>query len=68
VIGSLLHILRLARAGFVLAHEGVFSNVDPSLAPPQARLGLAVARLLARRDVKPGASRLAVAIARLGPA
>ena len=67
MIGSLFHILRLARAGYVLAHEGVFVNVDPSLAPPQARFGLAVARLLARRDVKPGANRLAIAIARLGP-
>ena len=67
MIGSLFHILRLARAGYVLAHEGVFVNVDPALAPPQARFGLAIARLLARRDVKPGANRLAIAIARLGP-
>ena len=51
MIGSLFHILRLARAGYVLAHEGVFVNVDPSLAPPQARFGLAVARLLARNEL-----------------
>ena len=67
MIGSLFHILRLAHAGYVLAREGVFSNVDPALAPPQARPGLAIARLIARRDVKTGTSRLAVAIARLGP-
>ena len=31
---GLLHILRLARAGFILGREGVFLDVDPSLVPP----------------------------------
>ena len=67
MIGSIIHLVRLARAGYVLAHEGVFANVDPALVPPAARLPLAIAKLLARRDVKPGTSRLGAAMARLGP-
>ena len=46
-----------------MAREGVFSQVDPALAPPAARAPLALARLIARRD----GSGLAVAMARLGP-
>ena len=67
MISSLIHVLRLARAGYVLAHEGVFANVDPMLVPPAARLPLALAKLLARRDVEAGTHRLAAAMARLGP-
>ena len=67
MISSLIHILRLARAGYVLAHEGVFAKVDPMLVPPAARLPLALAKLIARRDVTPGTNRLAAAMARLGP-
>jgi ubiquinone biosynthesis protein len=50
----------------VLAREGVFSHIDPQLLPPGGRLPLAVAKLIARRDASAG-SRLATAIARLGP-
>jgi ubiquinone biosynthesis protein len=67
VIGSIIHLVRLARAGYVLAHEGVFSDVDPMLVPPAARLPLALAKLVARRNLAPGANRLAAAIGRLGP-
>ena len=67
MIASLYHLLRLAKAGFVLAREGVFANLDPQLVPPAARLPLALARLITRRNIKPGASRIAIAIARLGP-
>ena len=65
MFGTLGHILRLARAGFVLAREGVFAKVDPFIVPPAAQAPLALARLIARRDVTQGA--LATAIARLGP-
>ncbi|WP_051955423.1 2-polyprenylphenol 6-hydroxylase [Beijerinckia mobilis] len=62
--------LRLARAGFVLAREGVFSAVDPVILPPPARLPLALAKLIARRDTgktaKPGGN-LSNAFSRLGP-
>ena len=63
IFASIGHCLRLLRAGYVMAREGVFSKVDPALAPPSARLPLALARLVARRD----ASGLASAMARLGP-
>ncbi|HUI22484.1 MAG TPA: 2-polyprenylphenol 6-hydroxylase [Methylocella sp.] len=75
---SLGSVLRLARAMFVLARAGVFSDVDPSILPPAARLPLALARLLAASGPKiPGAkgtgkklgglANLPGAISRLGP-
>ena len=66
VAASFGHILRLARAGFVLAREGAFVGVDPRALPPLARPALAAANLLARRDVT-GLSVLSGAIDRLGP-
>ena len=60
------HVFRLARAGFVLAREGAFADLDPSALPPLARLPLFLANLLARRAA-PGFSGLAAAIDRLGP-
>ena len=67
MIGSIIHLLRLARAGSVLAHEGVFASVDPMMVPPAARLPLALAKLIARRKLAPGGTRLAAALGRLGP-
>lgn len=67
VFGSVGHFWRLAHAGFVLAREGVFSNVDAASLPPTTRLPLALARLVARRGVAPPSSRLAIAIGKLGP-
>ena len=63
LLASLGHCLRLARAGFVLAREGVFSAVDPAMLPPSAQPALALAKLIARR----GGKGLAAAMARLGP-
>ena len=54
VISALTHIARLARAGFVFAHEGVFGAVDPSLVPPPGQLALKLARLVERRGAKSG--------------
>ncbi|WP_294538845.1 2-polyprenylphenol 6-hydroxylase [uncultured Rhodoblastus sp.] len=65
MLASLGHVLRLGRAGFILAREGVFSGVDAAEMPGVARLGLFLAGLVARRDG--GMTRLAPAIARLGP-
>ncbi|MGO9945080.1 MAG: 2-polyprenylphenol 6-hydroxylase [Rhodoblastus sp.] len=65
MLASLGHVLRLGRAGFILAREGVFSGVDASDLPTEARLALAMAALVARRDG--GLERLAPAIAKLGP-
>ena len=67
MIGAILHSIRLARAGFVMAREGVFDHVDASLMPHGAALPLAFAKLLSRRGVGTGAARLPIAIARLGP-
>ncbi|HLH48663.1 MAG TPA: 2-polyprenylphenol 6-hydroxylase [Roseiarcus sp.] len=58
------HFLRLARAGLVMAREGVFVDVDPLLLPPLARMLLVFINLFARRRGRGG---LAAAIDRLGP-
>jgi ubiquinone biosynthesis protein len=60
-------LLRLGRAGFVLARAGVLSDIDPALLPPPARLPLALAKLLAKRTAKPGLANLPAAVSRLGP-
>jgi len=67
VIFHLGSYLRLARAGFVLARAGVFRDVDPTLLPPAARLPLAIASLIARRDKGPSLARLPDAVSELGP-
>ena len=67
VIFPLGSYLRLARAGFVLARAGVFRDVDPSVLPAPARLPLAIAKFVARRDKGPSLSRLPDAISELGP-
>ena len=65
MFGAIGHILRLMRAGFVLAREGVFAKVDPFAVPSAARAPLALARLIDRGDETRGT--LATAVARLGP-
>jgi ubiquinone biosynthesis protein len=69
VIIALAHLVRLARAGFVLAREGVFTLVDTSRLPLPARVAVAMARLLARSTTNNSAdaSRLSAALTRLGP-
>ena len=66
IVAAVGHSLRLARAGFVFAREGAFVDVDPTLVPPGARVPLALANLIARRDVK-GLTGLSRAVDRLGP-
>jgi ubiquinone biosynthesis protein len=67
VIGGIAHLVRNARAGFVLAREGALSLIDASVLPPGARLGLRMARLIERRGAGSGATRLSAALTRLGP-
>jgi len=67
VITAVSHLLRLARAGFVFAREGVFALVDTRPLSLPARTGIAVARLFERPSTKSGESRLAAALTRLGP-
>src|ERR1700722_251081 len=66
ILSSLGHVLRLARAAFVVAREGAFVGVDPVPLPPVLRLPLAFANLIAKRDGD-GLAGLSRAIDRLGP-
>ena len=67
MISAAAHLLRLARAGFVLAREGVLSLVDVEALSPGARLTVQIGRLLERRGAGSSAVRLATALTRLGP-
>jgi len=67
VISAPAHLIRLARAGFVLAHEGVFSLLDPAMLPGPARPALRLARLLERPSSGAAETRLSAALSRLGP-
>jgi ubiquinone biosynthesis protein len=67
VISSLAHLMRLARANYVFAREGVFALVDPLALPLPARAGLRLARLIERPTRDSQAGRLSAALTRLGP-
>jgi ubiquinone biosynthesis protein len=67
VISAPAHLVRLARAGFVFAREGVFGSIDPALAPVPVRPLLRLARLFERRSPGAAATPLATALTRLGP-
>jgi ubiquinone biosynthesis protein len=67
VISGPAHLVRLARAGFVLAREGVFGLIDPALVPGPPRFGLRIARLLERPSRGTAEARLSTALTRLGP-
>ena len=67
MIAGISHLIRLSRAGYVFAREGVFGLVDTRPLPMPARTGIALARLIERRGARSGESRLAAALRRLGP-
>jgi ubiquinone biosynthesis protein len=67
VIGAIPHLLRLSRAGFVFAREGVLALVDTRPLPLPAKMTIALGRLIERRSAKDGSSQLAAALTRLGP-
>jgi ubiquinone biosynthesis protein len=67
VISAPAHLIRLGRAGFVFAREGVFGVVDPAMVPVPARPLLRMARLFERRSTDPAEKRLSTALTRLGP-
>lgn len=64
-----MSFFRLARAGFVMAREGVFGLVALPDLPTGPRIGIAMARLLERRSVKDKSAelRLSDALNKLGP-
>ena len=61
------HLIRLTRAGFVFAREGVFALVDTRPLPMPVKFAIAAARLIERPTAKDGSSRLASALTKLGP-
>ena len=68
MISAPAHLIRLGRAGFVFAREGVFGVVDPAMVPVPARPLLRIARLFERRSAETAAeARLSTALTRLGP-
>ncbi len=67
MIAATAHLIRLARAGFVFAREGVFALVDTRPLPLPAKTAIALARLIERPTAKDGSSRLASALTKLGP-
>jgi ubiquinone biosynthesis protein len=67
VLGSIIHLVRNIRAGYILAREGALGMVDPAPLPPMARLGLRAGRLIERRGAKDDPTRLSNAMTRLGP-
>ncbi|HEY7296335.1 MAG TPA: 2-polyprenylphenol 6-hydroxylase [Xanthobacteraceae bacterium] len=67
MIAAVIHLARLARAGFVFAREGVFALVDPRALPLFGRIGLRLARLVERPQRAAPANRVAAALTALGP-
>ncbi len=67
MISGTAHLIRLGRASFVFAREGVFGAIDPAMVPPPARPFLRMARLFERRSTGPAETRLSTALSRLGP-
>ena len=67
MISGISHLIRLSRAGYVFAREGVFALVDTRPLPMPARTAIALARLIERRSSRNGESRLGAALTRLGP-
>jgi ubiquinone biosynthesis protein len=67
LISALAHLLRLTRAGYVFAREGVFALVDTRGLPLGAQWAITLARLIERRTAGAGTTRLSVALQRLGP-
>jgi ubiquinone biosynthesis protein len=67
VISAISHLIRLSRAGFVFAREGVLGLLDPTPLPPPARAAVALGRLIERPAGNDSAVRLAAALTQLGP-
>lgn len=68
-MGTISSFFSLARAGYVLAREGVVSALPPEGMPPPVRFARSIANLIARRRSKDKkrSERLSIALNRLGP-
>jgi ubiquinone biosynthesis protein len=67
VISAAAHLIRLSRAGFVFAREGVFGLIDTRGLPLSALWAIKLARLIERPGAGTGTTRLSIALRRLGP-
>jgi ubiquinone biosynthesis protein len=67
VISGPAHLIRLARAGFVFAREGVLGVIDLAMVPVPARPLYRMARLFERPSSKASEARLSTALTKLGP-
>ncbi|MEI8152423.1 MAG: 2-polyprenylphenol 6-hydroxylase [Hyphomicrobiales bacterium] len=67
MISALSHLVRLGRAGFVFAREGVLGLADPAALPFPAQTAVRLARLVERPSSDSKRGRLAAAFTRLGP-
>jgi len=67
VISAPAHLVRLTRAAFVFAHEGVLGLIDPVMVPVPARPLLRLVRLIERPASASAEARLSTALTRLGP-
>ena len=67
MLRALPNLLRLARAGFVMAREGALRLGDGIELPASARTLIAIGRLFEKRSARDGAEGLARALQRLGP-
>jgi ubiquinone biosynthesis protein len=67
VISGAAHLLRLSRAGYVFAREGVLPLIDTRGLPVGAIWAIWLGRLIERRRAGSEESRLGAALTRLGP-
>ena len=67
MISNVSHLVRLTRAGFVFAREGVLGMIDTRGLPLPAVWAINLGRLIERRGAGDGTSRLGAALTRLGP-
>ncbi|HZC55091.1 MAG TPA: 2-polyprenylphenol 6-hydroxylase [Xanthobacteraceae bacterium] len=67
MISGAAHLIRLGRAGFVFAREGVLAVIDPAMVPVPARPLYRMARLFERPTSDASEARLSTALAKLGP-
>ena len=64
---SINSFIRLARAGYILAREGVFRQLDPDLVPPTAAALVRIANLIARDEGVNSGQALVRALTQIGP-
>ncbi len=67
MISGAAHLIRLGRAGFVFAREGVLGIIEPAAVPVPMRPLIRMARLFERRSTGTAEARLSTALSRLGP-